>query len=178
MKKEIWKPVVGYEGLYEVSNWGRVKSIKFGKEIILKQSKNKKTGRLHVVLCKNGILKTYSVHRLVAEAFIDNPNNYKEVNHKDENPQNNVVSNLEWCDAKYNCNYGTRNKRISEKMTNGKLSKSVLQYDLEGNFIKEWKSTAECGRNGFCNHHVAACCRGERKTHKGFIWRYEKDQDV
>ena len=160
---EIWKDKKDYEGHYQVSNWGRVKSIKFGKERILKQSKDKKTGYLHVVLCKENILKSYLVHRLVAEVFIDNPNNYKEVNHKDENKTNNVVSNLEWCDRKYNINYGTINER---------LSKPVLQYDLEGNFIKEWKSTMECGRNGYDQSHVADCCRGERKTHRGFIWKY------
>ena len=163
MKKEYWKPVVGYEGLYEVSNWGRVKSLKFGKEKILKPSKNKK-GYLHVVLCKENILKNFLVHRLVAEAFIPNPNNYKEVNHKDEDKSNNIVTNLEWCDRKYNQNYGTINER---------LSKPVLQYDLEGNFIKEWKSTMECGRNGYQQGHIADCCRGERKTHKGFIWKYK-----
>ena len=178
MKKEYWKPIKGYEGLYQVSNFGRVKSLKFGKERILKQSKDKKTGHLHVVLCKNGIVKTYYVHRLVAEAFIDNTDNLHCVNHKDENPQNNVVSNLEWCDAKYNCNYGTRNKRISEKMTNGKLSKPVLQYTLDGELVKEWSSTHECGRNGYNRGNVSACCLGYLKFYKGYIWRYKKDQDV
>ena len=162
--KEIWKDKKDYEGHYQVSNFGRVKSIKFGKEIILKQSKDKKTGYLHVVLCKENILKSYLVHRLVAEAFIDNPNNYKEVNHKDENKTNNVVTNLEWCDRKYNQNYGTRTEKCSKK---------VYQYTLDGKFVKEWKSTAECGRNGFKQSSVAACCRGERKTHKGFIWKYK-----
>lgn len=164
MKKEYWKPVVGYEALYEVSNWGRVKSLKFGKERILKQGKDKKTGYLHVVLCKNNIKKTFLVHRLVAEAFIPNPNNYKEVNHKDEDKTNNSVDNLEWCDRKYNQNYGT----IIER-----LSKPVLQYDLEENLIREWASAMECSRNGYSNGHVSECCRGERKTHKGFIWKYK-----
>lgn len=187
MKKEIWKPVVGYEGLYEVSNWGRVKSLKrlvksprgyrTVSEKILKIWKNNK-GYLYVVLCKNGIIKTCYVHRLVAEAFIDNPDNLPCVNHKDENPQNNVVSNLEFCDRKYNCNYGTRNKRISEKMTNGKLSKPVIQYTLDGNLIREWASVMECGRNGFNQGAVSACCLGYLKFYKGYIWRYEKDQDV
>ena len=177
MKKEYWKPIKGYEGLYEVSNLGRVKSLKFGKERMLKVSKDKK-GYLHVVLCKENILKTYYVHRLVAEAFIDNTDNLPCVNHKDENPQNNVVSNLEWCDAKYNLNYGTRNKRISEKMTNGKLSKPVLQYTLDGELVKKWSSTHECSRNGYNRGNVSACCLGYLKFYKGYIWRYEKDQDV
>ena len=173
MKKEIWKPIKGYEGLYQVSNFGRVKSLKFGKEKILKQSIDKKTGYLHVVLCKNEILKTYYVHRLVAEAFIDNSDNLPQVNHKDENPQNNIYINLEWCDRKYNCNYGTRNERISEKMTNGKLSKPVLQYTLDGELVKEWSSTHECCRNGYNRGNVWACCLGRLKTYKGFIWKYK-----
>ena len=94
---EIWKDKKDYEGHYQVSNLGRVKSIKFGKEIILKQKI--RGGYYSVGLSKNGIVKTYYVHRLVAEAFIDNPNNYKEVNHKDECKSNNIVSNLEWCEV-------------------------------------------------------------------------------
>ena len=164
MIKEYWKDKKDYEGHYQVSNCGRVKSIKFGKEKILKQSKDKKTGYLHVGLCKENILKHFLVHRLVAEAFLDNPDNLPQVNHKDENPQNNVVSNLEWCDAKYNVNYGTRTERYS---------KPVLQYTLDGEFVREWPSARECGRNGFNPRHVGDCCRGERKTHKGFIWRYK-----
>ena len=110
MKKEYWKSVVGYEGLYMVSNWGRVKSIKFGKERILKPVTNS-SGYLLVGLYKNNIEKKYSVHRLVAEAFIPNPYNLPQVNHKDENKQNNVVSNLEWCTHEYNNTYGTRIER-------------------------------------------------------------------
>ena len=172
MKKEYWKPVVGYEGLYEVSNWGRVKSLKFGKERILKQNQCM-NGYYYVGLSKNGILKRYSVHRLVAEAFIPNLDNLPQVNHKDENKLNNVVSNLEWCTYKYNNCYGTRLERVRDKQINGKKSKPVLQYDLEGNFIKEWKSTRECDRNGFRQSNVAACCRGELKTYKGSIWKFK-----
>lgn len=167
MKKEYWKPVVGYEGHYQVSNFGRVKSIKFGKEILLKQ-RQCMNGYKSVILYKNGKGKNILVHRLVAQAFIDNPDNLPEVNHKDECKTNNVVSNLEWCDRKYNQNYGTRIERVAEK-----LSKPVLQYDLEGNFIKEWPSIMECDRNGFNRGHIADCCQGKLKTYKGFIWRYK-----
>ena len=163
MIKEYWKPVVGYEGLYMVSNWGRVKSIKFGKERILKPVTNS-SGYLLVGLYKNNIEKKYSVHRLVAEAFIPNPYNLPQVNHRDENKLNNNVDNLEWCTNEYNINYGTRTERYS---------KSVLQYTLDGEFVGEWPSTRECGRNGFNQGSVSACCRGELKTHKGFIWRYK-----
>lgn len=167
MKIEIWKPVVGYEGLYEVSNWGRVKSLKFGKERILKLIKDK-DGYFIVNLYKNKKIKSFRVHRLVAEAFIDNPDNLPQVNHKDENPSNNVVSNLEWCNAKYNINFGTRSKKVSKK-----LSKPVLQYTLDGEFVREWKSYSECKRNGF--NHVDMVCRGKQKSCGGFIWRYKKD---
>ena len=166
MKKEYWKPVVGYEGLYEVSNWGRVKSLNYnhtGKGKIIKYQKTKH-GYLQVGLWKNGKCKKYAVHRLVAQVFIPNPNNLPCVNHKDENEQNNVVSNLEWCTHEYNNRYGTRIERTS---------KPILQYTLDGEFVREWKSTAECCRNGFNQGHVAACCRGERKTHKGFLWEYK-----
>ena len=186
MKKEYWKPVVGYEGLYEVSNWGRVKSIKrivksprgtrTVKERILNPRKDRR-GYLYVILSKYNIKKTLTVHRLVALHFIDNPNNYPYVNHKDEQKDNNVVSNLEWCDAKYNSNYGTRNKKISEKMTNGKLSKPVLQYDLEGNLIREWASACECGRNGFDTGAVNACCNNKYKfeKYKNCFWKFKND---
>ena len=167
MKKELWKDIKDYEGHYQVSNLSRVKSIKFGKERILKPVTDRH-GYLLVGLWKNNKQKTYKVHRLVAEAFIPNPYNLPQVNHKDENPLNNNVNNLEWCNSKYNCNFGTRIERISKRR-----SKTVLQYDLEGNFIREWKSSAECGRNGFNQGHVAACCQGKLKKHKDSIWRYK-----
>lgn len=175
MKKEYWKPVVGYEGLYEVSNFGRVKSLKFGKERILKQKI--RGGYYSVGLSKNGIVKTYQVHRLVAEAFIDNTDNLPQVNHKDENKLNNSVDNLEWCDAQYNCNYGTRTERLSKSQINGKRSKIVIQYNLDGTFVREWPSTMECERNGYKNTGISKCCNGKRKTAKGFIWAYKNEED-
>ena len=167
MKKELWKDIKNYEGHYQVSNFGRVKSIKFGKEIILKPVTDRH-GYLIVGLWKNNKQKTYKVHRLVMEAFIPNTDNLPCVNHKDEDKTNNNVENLEWCTYTYNNNYGTRIERISKRR-----SKTVLQYDLEGNFIREWESSAECGRNGFNQGHVAACCQGKLKKHKDSIWRYK-----
>ena len=162
--EEIWKDKKGYEGHYQVSNWGRVKSIKFGKEKILKLIKDK-DGYLQVTLCKNNIKKVYKVHRLVAEAFIDNPDNLPQVNHKDENKTNNNVENLEWCTNEYNINYGTRTERCS---------KPVLQYTLDGEFVREWESAIQAEREGgFNNTCICQCCLGKRKTHKGFIWKYK-----
>ena len=114
--EEIWKDISNYEGKYEVSNLGRVRSLSYngtGEIKFLKQSTNKR-GYKRVGLCKNGKMKNCYVHRLVAITFIPNPNNHKEVNHKDENPANNNVNNLEWCTSEYNNNYGTRNKRAGE----------------------------------------------------------------
>ena len=166
MIKEYWKPVVGYEGLYMVSNWGRVKSMNYnhsGKERILKLIPNR-YGYLYVNLYKNNIKKKYLVHRLVAEAFIDNPDNLPQVNHRDENKLNNNVDNLEWCTNEYNINYGTRNERCS---------KPVLQYTLDGEFVREWPSTMECERNGFNRGNIWMCCQGKLKKYKGYIWKFK-----
>lgn len=163
---EEWKDIPDYEGLYQVSNYGRVKSLKYGKERIMKQRK-RKDGYLLVCLYKDGVIKSFTVHRLVASAFIPNPNNLPQVNHKDENKENNCAKNLEWCDRKYNINYGTRNERVAKAK-----SKQVFQYDKDLNLIKIWDSTNECGRNGFDQGHVTSCCNGERKHHKKFLWSY------
>lgn len=113
---EIWKDIPGYEGKYEVSNLGNVRSLNYnhtGEIKLLKQGTNKKGYKL-VNLCKNGKQKCYLIHRLVAMTFIPNPNNLPIINHKDENKVNNNVKNLEWCTIAYNNNYGTRNERTSE----------------------------------------------------------------
>ena len=172
--EEIWKDVEGYEGLYQVSNMGRVRSLR--RNIILRQRITRK-GYKMVKLSTNNIRKGYYIHRLVATAFIPNPDNLPQVNHKDENKLNNCVGNLEWCDCKYNQNYGTGTRRRQLANTNGKCSKPVLQYSLDGTFIKEWKSTMDVERNlGFDNSHISACCRNIRKTAYGYIWKYKNEE--
>ena len=174
--EEVWKDIEGFEGLYQVSNLGNVKSLNYNhtkKEKKLCKRKDK-SGYLYVNLCKQGKHKSFKIHRLVSKAFIENPNNYSFVNHKDENKQNNVVTNLEWCTHKYNCNYGTRNKRMCEKLINrNDESKLVYQYSKYGVLISVFNSTNEAKRQGFNQGHVASCCRGERKSHKGYIWSYK-----
>lgn len=168
--EEIWKDIEEYEGLYQVSSLGIVKN---SKGRILKQGKSNK-GYLKVNLCKEGKKKTFNIHRLVAQTFIPNPHNYPCVNHKDENPANNNVKNLEWCTVKYNNTYGTAIERRSKKLLNREdQSKSVLQFTKDGEFVREWSSTAECERNGFDHSAVAKCCNGKLINYKGFIWKYK-----
>ena len=138
--EEIWKYIEGYEGLYEVSSYGRVRSLgqfvnhnyggyAYRKGRILKPGLGSR-GYLSVTLSKNGIQKNYSVHRLVAQAFIENPDNLPQVNHKDEDRTNNNVTNLEWCDAKYNVNYGNRlNKFYDSRIKSGYMNPEHLGLD-------------------------------------------------
>ena len=182
---EIWKTVIikgeTYDN-YQVSNLGRLMSLNYrgtGRAELMNPGKLK-DGYLIVVLTKDRKRHTYTVHRLIAETFLPNPNNLPEVNHKDENKENNFVGtpendykdgNLEWCDSKDNCNYGTRNERIAKAK-----SKPVLQFTLTGEFIREWPSTMECKRNGFNQGNISSCCLGERKSADGYIWKY-KDKE-
>lgn len=158
---EIFTNIYGYEGLYQVSNLGNVKSLNYlhtGQEKILSPAFDK-DGYLFVQLCKNGEAKNYRVHRLVAQAFLPNPNNYPCINHKDENKLNNNVDNLEWCTIQYNNEYSK--------------AKQVGQYDLNGNLIATWKSTMEIQRQlGFRNGNISNCCLGKIKTAYGYIWKY------
>lgn len=176
MIKEIWKPIPGYEGLYEVSNKGNVRSLNYmhtGKWKTIKLIKHK-NGYLMVCLCKDGKIKQASVHRLVASAFIPNPDNLPQVNHKDENKLNNSVDNLEWCDGAYNMKYGTRQERITKSNTNNpKKSKPILQFDLEGNLIMKWESLNEVMRQtGVGAGNISNCARGKVKTAGGYVWKY------
>lgn len=177
--EEQWKTAI-YDGIvydnYQVSDWGRVKSLNYlhtGKERVLKIRKTK-CGYLRVTLYKNGKKKWCLVHRLVVETFLENPDNLPCVNHRNEIKTDNRVENLEYCTVAYNNSYGTRLERVSEKKINGKKAKVVLQFSLDGTFIKEFPSTREVERQlGFFQSNVANCCRGEQKTYKGFIWKYK-----
>lgn len=161
MNNETWLPVAGYEGLYEVSNLGRVRSLVSGR---VRRPAKDHGGYLIVTLCKNGEQKTYRAHRLVATAFHENPLNLPEVNHRNEVKTDNRAMNLEWCDATYNNAYGTRIERISTP---------VYQYDLDGAFVAWYPSTAEAARRTGVNHGaISSCASGKRKTQGGFQWRY------
>ena len=179
---EEWRDISGYENLYMVSSYGRIKSLGNGcsnasKEKILKPFIDNREGKgyLRVTLCKNGKTKRFQIHRLVADAFIPNINNYEQINHKNELKDDNRVENLEWCDQKYNNSFGTRIERIVKANTNHpNKSKSVLQYDLKGNFIKEWESTMEIDRQlGFAHTHISDCCYGRYKQSYGYKWEYK-----
>ena len=184
---EVWKTAVYdgeiYEGLYKVSNLGRILSLNYnktGKPGLMTPSENKK-GYFVVNLRKNGETNLCYVHRLIAETFLPNPDNLPEVNHKDEDKTNNFVflnedgsvdkekSNLEWKNHRDNCNHGTRNERVAKAQ-----SKPVLQFTLDGEFVREWPSTMECGRNGFNQGNIAACCRGLYESMYGFRWKYKE----
>ena len=165
---EHWKSIAGYEGLYEVSDLGRVKSLKYGKEKILKPRKHT-CGYLQVCLYKDGKVEQPKIHRLVAEAFIPNQNNLDTVNHKDEVKSNNTVGNLEWMSIKDNNNYGTRNKRVGEA-----LSKQVQMLDKQtGELLTIFSSIHEAWRvTGIHKSNISKCCLGKQKSAGGYVWKY------
>jgi hypothetical protein len=172
---EIWKPIVGYDG-YEISNLGRVKSVKFGKEKIMKNDKNE-DGYLRVNLCKEGNHKHFKVHRLVAQAFIPNPNNFPIINHKNEIKTDNRVENLEWCTYSYNNTYNDRAKKSGKK--SGKtLTRPILQFTKDGEFVRRWDSAIQVESElGIKYSGITKCCEGRYKTSGGYVWGYEKDYE-
>lgn len=171
---EIWKYVVGFENRYQVSNLGNVKNCLNGR--ILKSS-NDKDGYKQINLRKNGVYKTYKVHRLIAQSFIPNPNNLPQVNHKDEDKANNNVDNLEWCTNYYNNHYGTARERMAKAQINRKdLSKPVLQFDKNENLLNEYPSIIEGARKtGIDVGGICRVCRGNLKSAGGFVWKYKDD---
>lgn len=187
--EEIWKPIAGFEGLYEVSNYGRVKSLTRYKKVIKPIIMN--SGYYQYQLWHNGKCRVASGHRLVAQAFIPNPDNKPFVNHKDENKLNNFVENLEWVTHVENCRYGTAITRrtahfdYSKRRTNNAnqikaCSKPIAQYTKDGKLIRRWSSASECCRaNGWTLSNVRRAASGERKTAYGFVFKkIERSDDL
>ena len=184
-ESEVWKDVVGYEGLYKVSNKGNVFSVerlnlrgrKIGGRIL--KPRYDKDGYVKVALYKNGMVKHKRLHRLVAEAFIPNPNNFPQVNHLDEVKDNNNVNNLEWCTREYNVNYGTAIERATQTQ-----SKRVKAVNVKTGEVLTFTSTVEAGNKGYNRVTVSLACRGVYKnangnliggdghTYRGYRWSY------
>lgn len=174
---EIWKDVVGYEGLYKVSNFGRIKSFPLRSnhngELIMKNQII--TGYKVVSLCKNNKMKLVKVHRLVAIAFIDNPDNKPQVNHIDGNKLNNNVDNLEWVTAQENSIHAFRTglRNNPQGKENGR-SLIVEQIDKDNRLIAEYYGTREAERQtGVYHSSISACCKGKIQSAGGFKWRYK-----
>ena len=175
---EEWRDVAGYEDLYQVSSEGRVKSLErklphwrggeqIKKERILKPDVSQ-DGYLRVGLYAGGKRKRFRVHRLVCEAFHENPENKPEVNHINEDKTDNRAVNLEWCTAKENCNHGSRNERVAKAQ-----SKPVGQYTLDGELVKIWPSATEVQRQtGFAQGNIWQAANGKSKQAYGFRWKY------
>lgn len=179
--REYWKHVVGYEGLYSVSNLGNVYRhpkrirdgyrpfIQIGK--ILKPSQDK-DGYLRVTLFKGDSKKAFGIHRLVAQAFIPNPEDLPVVNHLDEVKDNNRLENLEWSTIAHNNNYGSRNDKISKG-----VSKTVVSFNPENGDIKVYERMIDVAEDGFSPPHVSSCCAGRRTHHRGLKW-YRSLEDI
>lgn len=167
----MWKAIKDYEGVYEINELGEVRRVETGR--ILKGYIGS-DGYPRVSLTVNCETKPFLLHRLIAIAFIPNPNNYPCINHKDENKSNNSLDNLEWCTYRYNLNYGTHNARANETR-----KKPILQYSKTGEFIREWKSVTDLNlETGIDMGHVTACCRGKRKTAGGYCWKYKNEKEI
>lgn len=159
---EEWRDIRGYEGIYQVSNLGRVKSLKFGKERILSLGKTT-SGHMQATLLKNGVAKHIGIHQLVAEAFIPNPNGCDIVHHIDHDTSNNIVENLVWM---------TKEEHDAMHVDERKIT--VFQYTIDDKLVKIWSSASEAAKQlNFNVSHIVDCCNGKRKTHKGYKWSYE-----
>lgn len=164
LNNEVWKDVPEYEGLYKVSSLGRIKN----KKDLIMSPELYHRGYYRVQLYSKGKRKHARINRLVAQAFIPNPNNYPMVNHKDENKLNNRVGNLEWCTAKYNCNYGDFIKKSMQS------AKPLYQLDINGNIIKEFNSAHQVQKVlGYDRRAIMGCCNGNCKSAYGYKWKYK-----
>lgn len=181
MLKEIWKDIKNYEGLYQVSTYGRIKSLSkfhrtsknhssigyWTKDKILKEQYDK-DGYAKINLIKNNKQKRFSIHQLVAQTFISNPCNYKYINHKNEIKNDNNINNLEWCNSCYNANYGNRNEKISKNK-----SKKIVQFDGDGKIIRIWDSITQASKELKIQiSHISSCCNKKRSKTGGYSWRF------
>ena len=184
MKEEIWNNIEGFEGKYMVSSFGRVKSLNFGKETILKPRTDKDGYKL-INLYKDKKSHTFKIHRLVAQAFIPNPDNKPHIDHINTNRTDNKVDNLRWCTpSENNLNPITYEKRIGENCymfgiigSKHRASKPVCKFTKKGIFIKEYDNAQEFARehNLYSGSNVSSCCKGKLKTAYGYIWKYTED---
>lgn len=165
---EVWKNVPGYEGLYQVSNLGRIKrTFKNGKDRIMK-GKLDKDGYIQVILSRHQTKKYCRLHRLVADAFISNAENKPQINHKDRNKRNNAVSNLEWATARENTLHCIETGR-------GSKTREIVQYTKNMDFVAVWSSIREASRSlNISEHNISYCCSGGFKSAGGFVWRYKE----
>ena len=172
--EEIWKDIKGFEGKYQVSNLGRVRGFVRVKGKILGYHKNA-DGYLQSELRENKKKRRFYTHRLVAKAFLPNPNNLPEVNHIDENKENNRIDNLEWCTHEYNITYGT----LQQRSADSRLKDPILQYDIDGNLIATHANNRAVKELfGEDNGIIARCCGGYINSYLGYIWLYEKDANL
>lgn len=175
--KEEWKDIEGYEGLYQISNLGRVKSLKRNTKNQCKNAEVIKTqeirnGYYSVSLWKNGVGKHHLIHRLISQAFIPNPNNKPQINHIDGNKTNNHIENLEWVTESENARHAYNNGLIKP------YTRKIIQYDQNMNFIKEWDSITEIEKELGINHaNIVTVCKQNtnRKYAGGYIWRYKEE---
>lgn len=193
MTNEIWKPVIlnkyyqdkfnlpenYFSDCYHVSNFGRIKSLtghRYKEDTILNRKLDSK-GYCIFSLSKNKIRCFIPLHQLIAMVFITNPNNYIEINHKDEDPSNNCVDNLEWCDRKYNNNYGNRLEKVGKSISKTKcetISTPVDCYTLDDKFIKHYEALVHVELDGHMHGHVRECCLGIRNKHHNLKWKYSE----